>query len=65
MPDANGRPYLREIRKRAEQLGIVTHTNARQRKAELELEIQNHPISQYEALKQAIAEEDSNDWEVA
>jgi hypothetical protein len=46
MPDEQGRPYLRETRKKAEELGIVTTTNARQRKAELEAEVQAHPVSQ-------------------
>jgi hypothetical protein len=57
MPDALGRPYLRETRRKAQQLGIVTHANARQRKSELEAEIQAHPVTQYEILKQAFAEE--------
>jgi SNF2 family DNA or RNA helicase len=57
MPDANGRPYLREIRKKAEQLGIITHTNARQRKADLEAEVAAHPVTQYYSLKEALCEE--------
>lgn len=57
MPDANGRPYLREIRKKAEELGIVTLKNARQRKAELEAEVAAHPLTQYDSLKQVLCEE--------
>ncbi len=61
MPDEQGRPYLRETRRKAEQLGIVTHTNARQRKAQLEAFVQAHPVTQYEILKQALTEEAKKD----
>jgi hypothetical protein len=40
MPDSNGRPYLRELRKEGEKQGIVTTNNARQRKAFLEATVQ-------------------------
>jgi hypothetical protein len=61
MPDEQGRPYLRETRSKAEELGIVTTTNARQRKAELEASVQAHPVSQYEILKEALCEEVAQD----
>lgn len=61
MPDEQGRRYLRETRKKAEELGIVTTTNARQRKAELQAEVQAHPVSQYEILKEALCEEVAQD----
>jgi hypothetical protein len=61
MPDSDGRPYLRETRSLAQELGIVTRTNARQRKAELESEVQKHPVAQYEVLKQALTEEVAQD----
>lgn len=61
MPDEQGRPYLRETRSKAEELGIVTTTNARQRKAELEAEVQAHPVSQYEIFKEALCEEVAQD----
>ncbi len=61
MPDKDGRPYLRETRKRAEQLGILTPNNARQRKAQLEAEVAGHPITQYEVLKAAVTEEVAQD----
>lgn len=61
MPDKDGRPYLRETRSKAEELRIVTTTNARQRKAELEASVQAHPVSQYEILKEALCEEVAQD----
>ena len=61
MPDKSGKPFLRETRKKAEELGILTPTNARQRKAQLEASVAAHPISQYEALKETLTLEVSRD----